>query len=195
MVTPAEIALLRRPDGGAFAISDASYGGTVTLSDPAPVRIDIPLDRPGGALIISKVTSTQSAMPGDVVQYRIQVRNPDRTRNSAAITVTDQLPRAVRLRANTVRYNGTPVSPAIAADGSSFALVIPPLTAGGSGIITYLAEVRQDARPGDAINLASARDARGATSDTADAPIRIIRDGISERFTIIGRITRRRLLG
>ena len=189
VVTPPEIALLRRPDGGAFAISDASYGGTVTLSDPAPVRIDIPLDRPGGALIISKVTSTQSAMPGDVVQYRIQVRNPDRTRNSAAITVTDQLPRAVRLRANTVRYNGTPVAPAIAADGSSFALIIPPLAAGGSGIITYLAEVRQDARPGDAINLASARDARGATSDTADAPIRIIRDGISERFTIIGRIT------
>ncbi len=189
VATPAEIANLTRPDGGAFAISEGSYGGIITLNNPAPVRVDIPLDRPGGTLVLRKTSSTQNAIPGDVVQYRIEVRNPDRLRNSGAITVTDKLPIAVRLRSNTVRYQGQIVTPVVVADGSSFAVTVPSLQAGGSGLITYLAEVRQDARPGDAINTASARDNRGATSATVDAAIRISRDGISERFTIIGRIT------
>ena len=189
VATPAEIALLTRPDGGPFAISNGSYGGTFTLSDPAPVRIDIPLDRPGGSLILRKTTSTRNAMPGDVVQYRIEVQNPDRLRNSSAITVTDNLPAAIRLRANSVRYQGAPVTPTVAPGGSSFAVTIPTLAAGASGTITYLAEVRTDARPGDAINLASARDNRGTTSGTVDATLRITRDGISERFTLVGRVT------
>lgn len=189
VVTPAELAALTRPDGGAFAISDGSYGGLITLNSPEPVRIDIPLDRPGGALTLSKSTSTQNAAPGDIVQYRIQVSNPDRLRSSAAITVTDQLPRQLRLRKNTVRYQGVIVTPTVSPDGSNFSLLIPSLPPSGSGIVTYLAEVRQDARPGNAVNLAFARDARGAASATVDAPIRITRDGISERFTIVGRVT------
>ncbi len=189
VATPAELAALTRPDGGPFIIAPGSYGGTITLFDPAPVRIDIPLDRPGGALTLSKVTSTATAMPGDVVQYRISVQNPDRVRNSGQITVTDNLPNAMRLRQNSVRYQGNSIIPIVAADGSSFTVALPPLAAGASGTLTYLAEVRQDARPGNALNLASAADNRGATSGTVDAAIRIVRDGISERFTLVGRVT------
>jgi uncharacterized repeat protein (TIGR01451 family) len=189
VATPAELAALTRPDGGPFIIAPGSYGGTITLFDPAPVRIDIPLDRPGGALTLSKVTSTATAMPGDVVQYRISVSNPDRLRNSGPITVTDRLPAAMRLRQNSVRYQGVAVTPAVAPDGSSFTVTLPPLAGGASGLLTYLAEVRQDARPGDALNLASAADNRGAASGTVDALVRIVRDGISERFTLIGRVT------
>ncbi len=189
VATPAEIALLTRPDGGRFIIASGSYGGDITLFDPAPVRIDIPLDRPGGALTLSKVTSTATAMPGDVVQYRVSVQNPDRLRNSGPITVSDTLPSAMRIRNTSVRYQGISLTPTVAADGRSFTVALPPLAAGASGLLTYLAEVRQDARPGDAINLAAAADNRGAVSDTVDATIRIIRDGISERFTLIGRVT------
>ncbi|MGB5076383.1 MAG: hypothetical protein WBO17_02755 [Sphingorhabdus sp.] len=187
--SPTEIAMLTRPDGGQFIIAPGSYGGSITLSDPAPVRIDIPLDRPGGALTLSKITSSTTARPGDVVQYRITVRNPDRTRISGAITVTDNLPSAMRLRSNSVRYQGVSVTPTVSSDGSVFTVSVPPLAGGASGLLTYLAEVRQDARLGDALNLASAADNRGASSATADATIRIIRDGISERFTLIGRVT------
>ncbi len=189
VATPAELAPLIRPDGGPFTIAPGSYGGTITLSDPAPVRIDIPLDRPGGALTLSKVTSTATAMPGDVVQYRVSVSNPDRVRNSGPITVTDRLPASMRLRQNSVRYQGVAVTPVVAPDGSSFNVALPPLAGGASGLLTYLAEVRQDARPGDALNLASAVDNRGAASGTVDSLVRIVRDGISERFTLIGRVT------
>ncbi len=189
VATPAELAALIRPDGGPFIIAPGSYGGTITLLDPAPVRIDIPLDRPGGALTLSKVTSTTTAMPGDVVQYRVSVTNPDRLRNSGPITVTDRLPQSMRLRPNSVRYQGVSTKATVAPDGSSFTVDLPPLAGGATGLLTYLAEVRQDARPGDALNLASAADNRGAASGTVDALVRIVRDGISERFTLIGRVT------
>ncbi|MEQ1538978.1 MAG: hypothetical protein ABL928_08635 [Sphingorhabdus sp.] len=187
--TAAEIALLTRPDGGPFIIAPGSYGGTITLADPAPVRIDVPMDRPGGQLQLSKTTSSVTAMPGDIVQYRVEVRNPDRTRISGPVTVTDILPNAMRLRLNSVRYNGALVTPTVAADGAQFSVTVAPLAGGQSGLLTYLAEVRTDARPGNAINLASARDNRGAVSESVDSTVRIVRDGISERFTVIGRIT------
>ncbi len=189
VATPAEIALLTRPDGGQFVIAPGSYGGIITLSDPAPVRIDVPMDRPGGQLSLRKTTSAVTAMPGDVVQYRIEVRNPDRTRNSGPVTVTDLLPNSMRLRLNSVRYNGAAINATPTADGSQFSVTLPPLAGGRTGLLTYLAEVRVDARPGDAINRASARDNRGAQSDTVDAMVRIVRDGISERFTLVGRVT------
>lgn len=189
VATPAEIALLTRPDGGPFIIAPGSYGGTITLSDPAPVRVDVPLDRPGGQLVLNKSTSTVTAMPGDIVQYRIEVRNPDRLRRSGPVTVTDILPSAMRLRLNSVRYNGTAVLPTVAPNGNTFSVTVPPLDGNQSGLLTYLAEVRTDARPGSARNLASARDNRGTTSENADSVIRIVRDGIAERFTIVGRIT------
>lgn len=184
-----ELAALIRPDGGQFEIVAGSFGGVITLSDPAPVRIDIPLDQPGGALTLSKVTSTATATPGDVVQFRIEVRNPDRLRNTGPITITDQLPDSMRLRLNSVRYKGINVTPTAAANGKSFSVSLPPLAAGDAGLLTYLAEIRQDARPGNAINLAFANDNRGATSERVDAAVRIVRDGISERFTLVGRVT------
>ncbi len=189
VATAEEIALLRRPDNGPFIIAPGSYGGTITLSDPAPVRVDVPLDRPGGQLQINKTTSSASAMPGDVVQYRIEVRNPDRLRNSGPVTITDILPNSLRLRLSSVRYNGVAVTPVASPDGSRFTVTVAPLTGGQSGLLTYLAEVKADAKPGNANNLASARDNRGTVSNNSDAAIRIVRDGIAERFTIVGRVT------
>ncbi len=187
--TPGDLSTLTRPDGGAFVIGPGSYGGTITLFDPAPVRIDVPLDRPGGALNIRKETSTVTAAPGDIVQYRISIENADRTRNSGQVTITDRLPTALRIRQNSFRYQGNSVAPNLAADGGSFSVTVPSIAAGEKGLLTYLAEVRQDARTGQAINLASAVDSRGAQSPTVDATIRIVKESISDRFTLVGRVT------
>lgn len=189
VATIQELSALIRPDGGAFAISRGSYGSTFTLFDPAPVRIDLPLDRAGGALNLRKETSTVTAAPGDIVQYRITVANPDQDRSTGQIIITDQLPTSLRLRQNSVKYQGAQINPAIAPDGTSFSVVVSPLGAGQKGLLTYLTEVRQDARTGNSVNLASATDNRGAQSGMVDAAIRIVKDGISERFTLVGRVT------
>ena len=187
--SPAELAHLLRPEGIPFTIVDGSYSRIFRLMDPSPVRIDIPVDRPGGALILTKTASQPVVVPGDALQYRINVRNGDSTRSTGAITVTDILPPEMRLRKDSVRYNGAIISYSVTTDSRTLTIPLPALAGGGGGILTYLLEVRPDAKPGMSMNRASARDNRGATSPMTDASVRIARDGISERMTIIGRIT------
>lgn len=186
---PASLANLRRPDGPPYTIVPGSYGAPFVLNDPAPVRIDIPADQPGGTLSITKAASSPVVVPGDALQYRITLRNGSATRATGPVTVSDMLPRELRLRANTVRIDSVLVAATIAPDGRQFSVALPPLAAGASRTLTYVAEVRPDARPGTAMNRASARDDRGAQSPVVDAAVRIARDGISDRMTIIGRIT------
>lgn len=187
--TPAKLAGLMRPDGQPFTIVDGSYGAVFTLSDPAPVRIDIPADKPGGSLALIKTASSPVAVPGDAVQYRIEVRNGEAGRATGAITISDVLPDVMRLKKDTVRYNGIRTTYSVTENGRNLSVVLPPLAGGGRGVLTYILEVRPDAQPGQSMNRASARDNRGTQSAVADAMVRIARDGISDRMTIIGRIT------
>jgi uncharacterized repeat protein (TIGR01451 family) len=186
----ADLAGLRRPDDGQpFTITGASYGNAFTLNSPAPVRVDIPVDQPGLPLVLRKTTSTQVAVPGDVIQYRIEVANRDTRRNTGAVTVRDVLPAGMRLRADTVRVDGVRVTADVAANGREFAVTLPTIAASRSVLLTYLAEVIVSAQPGNALNRATAADNRGSTSNIAEATISIKRDQLGDRMTIIGRIT------
>ena len=188
--SPAALAGLRRPDDGQpFEITGASYGNPFTLNSPAPVRVDIPVDQPGLPLILRKTTSTQVAVPGDVIQYRIEVANRDTRRNTGAVTVRDVLPAGMRLRADTVRVDGVRVTADVAANGREFAVTLPTIAASRSVLLTYLAEVVVSAQPGNALNRATATDNRGSTSNVAEATISIKRDQLGDRMTIIGRIS------
>ncbi|MGB3794624.1 MAG: hypothetical protein WA978_17990 [Sphingopyxis granuli] len=187
--SPAELAGLRRPDADRpFTIGDASYGRAFTLASPAPVRVDIPLDKPGLPLALRKTTSTEVAGPGDVVQYRIEVANGDARRTTGAVTVRDTLPAGMRLRTDTVRADGERVEAQVAANGRDFAVTLPGVAPGRSVLLTYLAEVIVSAQPGRALNRASASDNRGSASNVAEAAIAIKRDRLGDRMTIIGRI-------
>lgn len=190
LATAAELAGFRRPDNGApYTVFGASYGQIFTLSTPEPVRVDIPIDRPGAGLQLRKQASTTIALPGEALHYRIDVLNSDARRPTGPIVVTDDLPAAVRLRPGTIRYNGTAITAQTDAGGRRFTVTLPALPGGGSGVLTYIGEVRTDARPGDANNIASARDNRGTVSNVADANVRIRRDTLGDRIVIIGRVT------
>jgi uncharacterized repeat protein (TIGR01451 family) len=186
--TPEDMAALRRPDGEPFVIVAASFGGIATVAGPEAVRVGIPLDRMSSGIELSKTASTAQAGPGETVAYAVTVRNPDLTAPTGAVTVTDRFPSSLRLRADTIRVDGARSAAEIASDGTSFSVALPPLQGGAAATVTYALEVRGDARPGDAINHAAARDDRGAASTIADAAIRIVGDTISGRMTIIGRV-------
>ncbi|WP_083734262.1 DUF11 domain-containing protein [Sphingopyxis sp. KK2] len=187
---PSALAGFRRPDDGLpYTITSGSYGAAFTLSDPAPVRIDIPVDQPGGELVLRKTTSTQVAVPGDVIQYRIEVSARDARRASGVVTVSDILPAGMRLRLDTVRANGVRIDPVVAGNGREFRVTLPAIAPGGRVLLTYLAEVVVSAQPGNALNRATATDSRGATSNVSEATVSIKRDQLGDRMTIIGRIT------
>lgn len=152
------------------------------------LRFDLAVMPPEAAtaLLVAKSASEALAEPGDVVGYRVTVRNPGAT-PSGAVTVTDRLPAAMRLRAGSVRFDGMPV--AHRAENGRLALSLSPIPAGGAGVLTYFLEVRPDARAGDAVNSVRAVDAASALAADADAVVRIRRERIAERMTVIGRVT------
>ena len=187
--TPAELAGLLRPDGLPFTLIAGSYGQPFVVDDPAPVRVDIPIDKPGTTLQIHKTASSAVALPGDAVQYRIIVTNGDALRATGTVTVEDRLPVAMRLKAGSVRYNSVSLVYSVSNDGGNLTVILPALAPGASGTLTYLLEVRPEAKAGQTVNRAQARDSRGTVSAIADAVVRIARDTISDRLTIIGRVT------
>ena len=74
----ADLAALRRPDGPPSPSSRLPMARAFMLSSPEPVRIDIPLDRPVTPIVARQDgVSRQDAEAGDLVQYRVTIRNPD----------------------------------------------------------------------------------------------------------------------
>ncbi len=190
VVSPANIAQITRPDGRGFIILDASYGGNFVLSDPTPVQVDIPLDRPGLDIGLVKTASRQRVQPGDVVFYAITASNTDRSRPRRDVVVTDTPSPFLRLRPDSVRVDGVEAANAvtIAPDGSVLTVALGDIPAGASRRVTYAMTVRADAPPGRALNDATITDSVGRVSRTSVA-VDIERESIADRMTIIGRIT------
>ncbi|HEX8579278.1 MAG TPA: hypothetical protein VF655_06755 [Allosphingosinicella sp.] len=154
----------------------------------AGARVRITGSKASGALVLSKEAAVTQAAPGDPIQYRIRARNADPLLPSSAATLVDSFPAGVRLRPGSVRVDGAPAAAAIAPAGRGFSLAIPSILAGGTAVISYTLEVRGDAAEGDAVNRAEAIDERGVHSNIADAAVRIRRETIGSRMTIVGRV-------
>jgi len=190
-VVPREVlARLTRPDGRAFVIRDGSFGDRFVLDNPIPFEVDIPVDRPSLELALSKTASRVNAAPGDAVFYTLTIRNADPARIKRAVIVTDTPSKWLRLRADTIRINGqrAPGSVTITPDGRSFTIALGDLAGGALARVTYAMTVRPDAPPGRTLNDALASDALGRLA-RASAAVDLVREGIADRMTIIGRIT------
>ena len=190
-LTPKNFAGLKRPDGGDLVILPASYGESLALSSPAPVRVDIPVDRPPVAVSLSKVASRQVAKPGDAVFYTVTVRNTDSGRAKRGVVLSDTPAASLRLRAGTIRIDGVKApqdAVTVAPDGRTMTIAIGTIAPGATRTVTYAMTVRPEASAGTALNRITAVDARGLTA-TASAAIRIERDNLAATMTLIGRIT------
>ena len=191
VVSPAQLAALPRPGGGSFTILDASFGGEFALTSPIPLEVDIPLDRPSLDLTVTKTASRANAQPGDAVFYTVVATNPDADRVRRDVVVTDTPSPWLRLRPDSIRIDGAEASEAaisIAPDGSNLAITLGDLAGGESRRITYAMTVRSDAPATRAENIAQAVDSIGR-SIIASASVKIERETIAGRMTIIGRVT------
>ncbi|MCP5396772.1 MAG: DUF11 domain-containing protein [Sphingomonadaceae bacterium] len=188
--TPAELSGLTRPNGDPFTIADASYGGVLTLASVVPIRVDIPLDRPGIAVGLTKTASRAVAQPGDPIFYTVTLRNNDPSRSKRDVTLVDTPSEWLRLRPESVRVDGVANSNVvtISPDGRQLSIFFDEVAPGGTHIVTYAMTVRPDAPAGRAVNRAQATDWRG-DSVIASASVDIQDETIGSRMTLIGRIT------
>lgn len=185
-----ELARLAHVDGSSLTIADGSFGADFRVVDSVPVRLDIPLDRPAATVALSKTASRSLASPGDVVIYTVVARNIDATFDRRQLVLTDLASPKLRLRAGTIRVDGQPVGDAarIAADGSGFTLPLGDLAAGARRSVSYAMDVRTDAPAGELLNRAGIGDRSGVFAET-NAVVRITREAIAARMTIVGRVT------
>ena len=188
--TSGELAGLTSPDGQTFQVSDGSYGNAFALSSPAAVQIDIPVDAPNVAVTLDKAVSREFATPGDVVFYTVTARNPDQSRPKRNVTIVDTPSPWLRLRPDSVRINGERAedSITISSNGRVLTIALDQIAPAGTARITYAMSVRGNAPEGNAENVAEATDDRDSRV-IASANLRIERDAIGQRMTIIGRIT------
>ncbi|GAB4470798.1 MAG: hypothetical protein OHK0018_00270 [Erythrobacter tepidarius] len=185
------LARVLRPDGRPHLVREGSFGDSFVLETPIPYEIDVPVDRPGLDLALTKSASRVNAAPGDAIFYTVTLRNADPVRIKRAVTLTDMPSRWLRLRPDTIRVNGTaPAAGAVtlAPDGRMLTIALGDIAAGASIRVTYAMTVRPDAQPGRALNDALARDGLGRQV-RASAAVDLRREGIADRMTIIGRIT------
>lgn len=188
-LSPQQLSGLTRPDGLPFALGDGSYALPFAVDSPEPVRIDIPVDSPGGAVSIQKSVSRDEAQPGDALFFQLTIRNLSLT-PSDPVALSDLAPASLRLATDSVRIDGESAAALVqpTTDGHGFTLALPALAAGQSRRITYAMTVAPDAAPGQAINRATARAGDDAPVE-ARVGVRIRRDELADRMTLIGRIT------
>jgi fimbrial isopeptide formation D2 family protein len=188
-VSPANLAGILRPDGTPVQISTASYGAPFTISGAQPLRVDVPVDKPGLAATITKMANRSTAQEGDVVFYTVQVGNPEANikRN---VTVLDHPALQLRIRPQSVRIDGVPAQGQVqfSRDGRDMTLHLGAMAPASSHVITYAATVNQNAAPGQAPNTVSVTDSLGLTA-TSHAVVQVIADMLTDRMTLIGRIT------
>lgn len=187
--TNVQLAGLTRPDGTPLALGTGSRGEVFVVSSSGSLKIDVPVDRPTGALGLTKIASIATASPGDQVLYTVTVTNPDTTRARRGVTITDIIPSAMRLQTGTVRIDRVSAGAAatMTSDGRQLTVAIGTLAGGASKTVTYLLSVLPNAGDGQAINRARAVDALGIQT-LASASVRITRETIDARMTIVGRV-------
>jgi uncharacterized repeat protein (TIGR01451 family) len=174
---------------GGYALTESE----VTLENLASVALNIPVFELQ-SLEIAKTADQQRAEIGDVVNYRVEVRNTTQG-TLRDLVVTDQLPvsfhyapgtAALRVGADEQRR----LEPEVA--GNTLTFRLPALPAGASAQITYRVRVGANAREGDAVNsaVATGRYASGerVTTQPARATVRVGAGVFSTRKIIIGRV-------
>ncbi|MGI8654060.1 MAG: isopeptide-forming domain-containing fimbrial protein [Pyrinomonadaceae bacterium] len=176
--------------GGSFELTTEN----IQLENIASLALNIPLFE-NSALEITKTADKQRAEVGDIISYRVEVRNA-----TAApihnVRVADQLPPSFHYAANTARLqtsaaaNARDLEPV--ANGNSLLFHINDLGAGEQATISYRTRIGANAADGEQINSATASgtylSGEEATTALARASVIVGRGVFSTRQLIIGRI-------
>ncbi|HUJ17032.1 MAG TPA: OmpA family protein [Nitrospirota bacterium] len=175
--------------GGPFAIVPGSRGDAFIVNAGPAVRIDVPIDPVSGGLWLMKTAGKATAATGDFVPYTLILENTVSSAIAPAVSVVDRLAPGFRYQKGSARINGVLLAdPAVSPDGRGLTFAVGDLAPSATATITYVTGVTAGARPGTAINMASAVSSLGASSNIATATVQIVEDLFHSTATIAGRV-------
>jgi len=183
----------RALDGQALANSSFDLVSTdIKISDLAALVMNIPMFEPSGLQIIKSADRARVEI-GDMVTYRVEVRNPTMAalRN---VTIEDRLPSSFHYAAGSALLSINSVQQAIEpqVNGETLLFQLGDLAAGASVQLVYRVRVGANAREGDHDNLAigSAQFISGERTQTAPARATVfVAAGIfSTKQVLLGRV-------
>jgi uncharacterized repeat protein (TIGR01451 family) len=198
---------LRPTTSGLFAMTVRSHDGMplavaggfelttekVELNNLADIALNIPM-LDNSTLEISKTVDRAQAEIGDVVSYRVEMRNATAAPVSDA-TVRDQLPASFHYAAGTAtmqKGTGQSASVTPTVEGNALTFQLGQLQPGERAALTYRVRIGANAQEGEQINtaVASGRFSGGETVMTlpAQATVRVGRGVFSMRQIILGRV-------
>jgi uncharacterized repeat protein (TIGR01451 family) len=184
------------------------YGVTLTALDGQPLAVangfsltnnsvsfaalgafawNVPMFAAGG-IEITKTVDRAAAEIGDVVSYRVEVRNTLR-QSASGVVVTDTLPQSFYYVPGTARIElagrSTAITPELAGDVLTFRL--PDVPAGATAVLVYRVQIGANARLGQQYNVAV-----GCRAGLCTPPTRVgvvVRGGIfSNDQLLVGRV-------
>ena len=180
---------LNQLSGAPYRLSAASFGAAFDVTSPAAVAIDLPLDPSGTQLYLAKSTTTTTAAQGDFVQYTLAVQNVSTSVQVSNVIVTDTLPQGLRYQSGSARLAGQVIAdPLISSDGRTLQFSVGTLPAKATVKLSYVTEVTVAARSDRLINRAQAANAAGASSNVAQATVRLRNELFTDTTFIMGRV-------
>lgn len=165
----------------------------VRLVNLASVALNIPLFELQ-TLEINKVADQQRAEIGDIVSYRVEVRNTTQG-TLHDVTVRDVLPQSFHYAPGTAQLTVPPAAPRAVepqVNGNELMFNLGTLAAGARASLVYRTRIGVNAREGDQTNSAVASGVYGSGERVSTSPsrasVRVGRGVFSTRQIIIGRV-------
>gem|GEM_PF-537748 len=191
VVTPGRYRLQVEPPAGlAFpsAVSDAALNGlanapfelvSASRGNPFDVvlgstyEFDVPLDRLGGALFVTKQASKDVAAVGDFLQYVVRIENTSGAVIPDGGRFVDDLPVGFRFVPNSMKdAQGASVDARVGDDGRTLMADLPPLLNGDAAEFSYVTHVTAGAQAGSARNTATVVGVGDVNTAFADVLVR-----------------------
>jgi uncharacterized repeat protein (TIGR01451 family) len=168
---------------------DTTYYLVLNLSPGVQdvVNNHIPLDPLNNArLFVTKTANQRSAEMGDSIEYTITISSPDTTLQG--VSVSDRLPVGFRLIPGTVRLNGVSAADPQGTPGPQLTFAIGTVTQAVTAKLSYRVRIAVGAQAGDGINRASARAASGASSNIAQALVKVTGGVFTQDACVVGKV-------
>lgn len=185
------IGQLQSLSGAPFALdANASFGLDFNLVVGPPLNVDIPIDPIDELLFVTKEASKNEAAIGDFIQYEVTVTNNRSLAAAINTLVVDTLPTGFRFQSGSAQINSIRAAdPNISDDGRNLTFVLGDVAANTTVTIKYVLEITAGTPFGHATNAVVANDASGATSNIAQAIVRVTDDLLSTRSFLLGRVS------